>query len=313
MSTAVPHDRRGTALAYLALATTSMIWSGNTIAGRALADAIPPAAFAFWRWALILVALAPFVARELHAERATVRRSWRTLAALGLLGTAVFHALTFWALHYTTAINAQLLNSTIPLWVMLIAWFALGIRPRRREWLGFWVSATGVVLILANGDLQRLAALELNAGDLLMLAAMLLWAIYTVVLPHRPRTLSPFAYSFVAGAFGLAGLAPFYLWELATGRGAFALTPAVAAGIAYVAVFASILTTATLNFGVDRVGPTRASFFTHLVPVFGAAFAFLLLGERLGWHHLAGFALILAGIAAATGVPWRLGSVRGAG
>lgn len=313
MSRAIPHPGPSAALAYGALAATSMVWSGNTIAGRALADSIPPAAFAFWRWALILTLLAPFVAGELRAEWAVIRRSWRMLAVLGLMSTGLYHGLVFWALHYTTAINAQLLNSTIPLWVMLIAWLALGIQPRRREWLGFGVSLAGVLVILAHGDLRRLAALELNAGDLLMLAAMIVWAVYTLLLPRRPLALSPFAYTFVAGAFGLTGLAPFYVWELATGRGEFALTPAVAAGIGYVAVLASILTTATLNFGIDRVGATRASFFTHLVPVFGAAFAFLLLGERLGWHHLAGFALILAGIAAATGVPWRLGSVRGAG
>jgi drug/metabolite transporter (DMT)-like permease len=66
-------------------------------------------------------------------------------------------------------------------------------------------------------------------------------------------------------------------------------------------VLASIVATATFNFGVDGAGAARASFFTHLVPVFGAALGYLLLGERLGWYHLAGFAFILAGIALSNG------------
>ena len=287
--------------AYAALVFTSLVWSGNTIVGRALADAIPPAAFSFWRWALILALLAPLVRGELARRWPVIRRSWRMLAVLGLISTGLYHALVYWALHYTTAINAQLLNSTIPLGVMLIGWLAFGARPGAREWLGFAVSFVGVAAILSHGDWQRLLALELNAGDLLVLVAMVAWSFYTLLLPRRPLELSPFAYIFVAGAFGLAGLAPFYAWELATGRGAFVVTPEAVAGIAYCAILASIVTTATLNFGVDRVGATRTSFFTHLVPVFGAALGVALLGERLGWYHLAGFAFILAGIALSNG------------
>jgi drug/metabolite transporter (DMT)-like permease len=301
------------AAAYAALTVTSLLWSGNTITGRALHEAIPPAAFAFWRWVLILLLLAPFVAGELVRLWPVIRRSWRILAALGLMSTALYHALIFWALHHTAAINAQLLNSTIPLWVLLMAWLALGARPTRREGLGLAVSGVGVAAILARGEWQRLAALEFNAGDLLMLAGMIVWSVYTLCLPRRPRALSAFAYTFVAGAFGLAGIAPIYAWELATGRGEFALTGAVVAGILYTALLASIVATATFNFGVDRAGAARASFFTHLVPVFGAVLGVALLGEPVGWYHLAGFALILAGIAIATRVPWRLGSARGAG
>jgi drug/metabolite transporter (DMT)-like permease len=277
----MPH---GTETAYAALAATSALWAGNTIAGRALADDVPPAAFSFLRWALVVAILAPF----------------------GLMSTALYHAWTFWALHYTTAINAQLLNSTVPLWVMLVAWTAFGARPAGREWVGFVVSALGVAAILAHGDWRRLAALDLNQGDLMMLAAMLNWAVYTNLLARSGIVLPGLAFVFVTGAFGLAGLLPFYLWELVTGRGAFALTPATIGGIAYTAVGSSVIATMCFMFGLARVGPTRAALFTHLVPVFGALFGVLLLGERLGLHHLAGFALILAGIAASNGLAGRL-------
>lgn len=284
------------AAAYAALATTSLLWSGNTLTGRALHDAIPPVAFSFWRWLLILVALAPFVYRELVRHRAAIRRAWPMLAALGLMSTALYHALIFWALQYTAALNAQLLNSTIPLWVLLIAWVAFGVRPTRREWLGLAVSATGVAVILARGEWQRLARLELNTGDLLMLGAMIVWSVYTVCVPRRPRELSAFAYTFAAGAFGLAALAPLYAWELAAGRGTFALTGEVVAGILYTALFASIAATATFNFGVDGAGAARASFFTHLVPVFGAVLGVALLGEAASLGRVASIALIVAGI-----------------
>jgi drug/metabolite transporter (DMT)-like permease len=163
-----------------------------------------------------------------------------------------------------------------------------------------------VAAILAHGDWRRLAALDLNQGDLMMLAAMLNWAVYTNLLARSGIVLPGLAFVFVTGAFGLAGLLPFYLWELVTGRGAFALTPATIGGIAYTAVGSSVIATMCFMFGLARVGPTRAALFTHLVPVFGALFGVLLLGERLGLHHLAGFGLILAGIAASNGLAGRL-------
>jgi drug/metabolite transporter (DMT)-like permease len=301
----------GKGTAYAALATTSALWSGNAITGRALADEISPAAFSFWRWALVVAILAPLAAGDLRRNWPAVRGRWRTLAGFGLMSTALYHAWTFWLLHYTTAINAQLLNSTIPLWVMLIGWAAFGARPAGREWVGLALSAFGVAAILAHGDWRRLAALELNVGDLMMLAAMINWAIYTTLLARSGIALPGLAFVLVTGAFGLAGLLPFYLWELATGRGAFALTPATAGGIAFTAIGASVIATVCFIFGLARVGPPRAALFTHLVPVFGAVFGVTLLGERLGLHHLAGFALILAGIAVANGLaPGRL---RGAG
>jgi drug/metabolite transporter (DMT)-like permease len=298
-------------MAYAALAATSALWSGNTITGRALADALPPVAFSFWRWTLVLVILAPLVAGDLRRNWPALRRHWRTLAALGLMSTALYHAWVFWVLHYTTAINAQLLNSTIPLWVMLIGWAAFGARPAGREWVGFAVSALGVAAILAHGDWRRLAALDLNGGDLMMLAAMINWALYTILLARSGVVLPGLAFVFVTGAFGVAGLLPLYLWELATGRGAFALTPATIGGIAFTAIGASVIATVLFIFGLARVGATRAALFTHLVPVFGALLGVALLGERLGLHHLAGFVLILTGIAVANGLaPGRL---RGAG
>jgi drug/metabolite transporter (DMT)-like permease len=299
--------------AYAALATTSLLWAGNTVAGRALAGDIPPAAFAFWRWLLVVAVLAPFVAPELARKWPSVRRNWRLLALLGLMSTALYHALVFWALHYTTAINAQILNSTVPVLVMLVAWIGLGTRPAGREWLGFALSAAGVLAIVTHGDWRRLATLELNTGDLMMLGIMLVWAVYTVTLSRHPPGLSGLGYVCVTGAFGLAGLAPFFAWELATGRGAFEVNAATLGGILYTALFASIAATVGFAYGLRRIGPTLTALFTHLVPVFGALLSVLLLGERLGLHHLAGFALILGGIAVANGLARVLGRPRAPG
>lgn len=286
--------------AYAALALTSLLWSGNTVVGRALHEDIPPAAFSFWRWVLVLVVLAPLVAAAVRRASPAIRREWRYLALLGVMSTGLYHALIFWVVNYTTAVNAALINSSIPFWVMLVGWVGLNARPAAREIVGFAVSVAGVAAILAHGDLARLAALQLNAGDLLMLVAMIIWALYTQLLARRPPPVSGLAYVFVTGCFGLVALAPVFALEAAFGR-AFQWTPAVAAGVAYTGLFASVMATVLFTFGLARVGANITSLFTHLIPVFGAVLAYALLGEALGLHHLAGFVLILAGLAIAQG------------
>ena len=78
------------------------------------------------------------------------------------------------------------------------------------------------------------------------------------------------------------------------------VTPFTLAAVAYVAIVPSILAYICFTRGVELIGGVRAGIFLHLIPVFGAALAIGLLGEPLGTYHIAGFALILAGVTLAS-------------
>ncbi|HEX4326929.1 MAG TPA: DMT family transporter [Burkholderiales bacterium] len=282
--------------AYLALALTALFWSGNVLTGRALNTTVAPAVLAFWRWALVLLVLLPLVAGELRARAADLRRAWRTMALLGLLSTSVFNALIFEALRYTSAANAALLNSSIPVWTVIAAWLIARERTSPAQALGLAVSFVGVFTILSRGDFATLARLSINHGDALMMGAMVMWSIYAVCLRQRPAGLSAFAYLWVTGAFGLVMLSPWLAYSLASGASLW-LPAAAWGGVVYLAVFPSMLATALYNRAVDSLGASRASQGVHLVPVFAALLGALLLDEPIRAYHLAGFALILAGLA----------------
>lgn len=285
-----------TALAYGALVLSSLLWSTTSVVGRAVHEALSPAAIAFWQWGLGVLIVFPFVRAELREKRAVVRRAWRQLALLGLMSTAPFAVWIYHALHYTTASNFALLNSTVPVWVLLAVWLSHGARPTSRSIAGFVISVCGVLAIVFRGDPDNLMTLRINPGDLMTLAAMMVWGIYSVMLRERPPELSWRAYLVVTGAFGMIVVTPFYLIDLARGVAHPGFSWTVALALAYLLFFRTLLATFTYNHGIDGVGPARAALFVHLVPVFGAVLAYVFLDERLVWYHYAGFALVLAGI-----------------
>jgi drug/metabolite transporter (DMT)-like permease len=280
---------------YLLLSLSSLFWAGNWVVGRAMRNDIPPVAMGFWRWFLAFLILLPFALPELHRNRHVILRDWPKLMLLGALGATIFNTMIYVALQYTQTTNGILFNSLTPILVVIMSWLVFGERLSRRQDIGVLVSCLGVAAIVARGDPDVLLGLRFSLGDLWLFAAMILWSVYTLMLRWRPAELS--AIGFLAAILGLSlpVVLPFYLWEL-TSRGGFDLTAPTVAALAYYATLPSIVSYLFWNRGVAQVGPNKASLFTHLMPVFGAALAVVFLGERLYAYHFIGATLIFAGI-----------------
>lgn len=256
---------------------------------------IPPIAMGFWRWAIALLILLRYTAPELKRKRHVVSANWQTLTLLGLLGAVVFNTLIYVGLQYTAATNGVLFNSISPILIILLSWLIARERISPLQTCGVLLSLVGVLAIVARGDFAALAAFHFNRGDMWLIAAMLLWAIYTIVLRRRPPELSAMGFLAAMLLFSLPFLLPFYLWEFGE-RGGFSLTPATVAALAYYGTIPSIVAYLFWNRGVAQVGPNKAGLFVHLMPVFGALLSVIFLGERLYAYHYAGAALIFGGI-----------------
>jgi drug/metabolite transporter (DMT)-like permease len=290
------HDavaRRQT-LPYMLLLISAASWGGNWVAARSVHLDVPPFALSFWRWALASAILFPFALAQLRRDARAIRRHLPILAAFGAIGAAGFTLLGYWGVRYTTAVNATLLNSSLPLFVVPLSWCLLRITISGRQLFGLVLSLAGVTAIISAGSLQTLAGLSLNPGDLLILGGALLWAIYTVMLKWRPP-LRPLSFLFATVAMAAVFCLPFYLWEISSG-GAMTLSARTVAAIGYLALFPSIVAYICWNRAVAEVGPNVAGFFNPVIPVFGTLFAVSFLGEPLHPHHLAGFALVLGGL-----------------
>jgi drug/metabolite transporter (DMT)-like permease len=280
--------------AYAALVLTALLWGSSAVVARGLLDALPPVTLAFLRWTVVLLGLLPFAWPERVAMRAALRTHFRDYAALALFGFAPQTCLVYFGLIGTTATLLGLLNSAIPVAIvaMLAAW--RGRRPRRLEAVGLAVSLTGVAFILSNGDPSALFALRFNPSDLLLIAGMGIWALYTIKLVERPDHLSLPAFIFLAALLGVAFASPLLIFELAVNG-----LPSIGApqllGVLYLGTLPTLFAMLLFSYGVARVGAVQAGIFTHLVPVFTALLAAAFLGERLQAFHAAGFVLVAGG------------------
>lgn len=283
-------------------ATASLCWAGNWVLGRAIRADVPPFGLTFWRWALAAVILLPFALPRLRGDWAVVRAHLPLVAGMALLSAAMFQSMTYIGLHSTEAINGLLVSATMPVFIVIIAFFVLRERLTARQAAGIGVSFCGVAFIIVRGEPGRLLDLHFNVGDAWILAALVVWGLYSVLLKFKPKDLSAVGLTFFIAVMGAGFILPLHLWEVAQGM----TVPLTAAGIGsvlYTGIFASVVALLSYNAAVARIGPSRAVFFLHLMPVFGAGLAVVFLGERLEAFHLIGFPIALGGVLFATSSP----------
>ncbi len=284
---------------YLLLTLTMLFWSGSSVVANWLKDVMSPEAINFGRWMVSLVLLAPLTARELLAKRAVLLRHWRLLALLGFTGAAGFHTLLYWSLHWTTVSNNGLIQSIMPVCIMALSWLLFRDRVGKRLAAGMTSSFLGVLVILCRGNLGVLLDLSFNPGDLLVLAAVVMWSLYAVLLRRRPAELSPLALLEAITIYTVIELLPVIAAEGVWGHPV-VWNWKVAVGVTYLGVFAAALANLFWNEATHRIGPNRAAPFVHLLPLFSLLLGVGLVGERLHLYHAPAIALILGGIGLAT-------------
>ncbi len=287
---------------YVLLFLTMLFWSGNAVIGRGIVGTVPPVGLAFWRWTVALAVLLPFGFAPLWAARRSLLEAWPVVMALSVVGVTVFNTLYYLALTSTTAINATLVGSTAPAVIPLVAWIAYRERFSPRQALGLGIAALGVAVVVLRGDLQAAKELRVNDGDLLILLAVLVWAVYSILLRRLPAGLHPLALLTATFAIGLMFLIPLYLWELGTGA-EIRMVPQSFLAIAYTGVFPSIVAFLCWNQAVAAVGSSTAGLFLYLMPVLTSLLSVTFLGEVIHPYHLIGAALVISGIHVAT--RWR--------
>ncbi len=283
--------------AYPLLTITALFWAGNSIVGRAARDVVPPAALSFWRWTIALALLLPLAWPHLKRDWPMLRANWPMVVLLGALAIGAFNTMLYTGLQSTTALNSMLIQSALPALVLIGGALVMGDRTSARQVAGVVISLAGVLAIIARGDPALLWAMQLNIGDAIIGAAVLLWALYSVLLRRRP-VVHPLSFLAASIVVGIAVIAPVYAHELWSGR---LIVPGMesALAIAYVSIFPSFLAYLFFNRGVELIGSAATGQYMNVMPLMGAGLAMLFLGERLHLFHIAGLALIVVGIVVA--------------
>ncbi|SIS48312.1 DMT family transporter [Insolitispirillum peregrinum] len=281
---------------YLLLVLAVSFWAGNAIIGRAVHGVVPPVGMAFFRWIGASLIILPFAWPHLKRDWAVAASGWPWLAVLAACGIGAFNTFLYIGLQYTQAINSLLMQSAIPVLIVVLSFVIFRQRISAFQGIGTLVSLTGVLLIITAGHPERLMALDLNRGDLWVLAAVAAYAVYSVFLQKRPA-IHPLGFVALTFVIGTVMLAPFAAWETwGSGRAMDWGHPYTWMAVGYVSVFPSIFSYLCFNRGVELLGANTAGLFIHLNPLFGSLLAIVFLGETFALHHGLGMALILGGI-----------------
>jgi drug/metabolite transporter (DMT)-like permease len=280
------------------LSLSALFWAGNIVLGRYVAGHIPPMTLSCVRWIGAFLMLLPFALSHLMRDWPVLRARLPLMIVLSATGFAINNALAYWALQYTQALNALLIQSSGPLFIALWALILYGVRLTWAQLAGIAISLAGVLTIILRGDLGALAGIRFNVGDVMLAGALLAFGLYSALMTRRPvaHQLSLISFTMACGALSLL---PLSIWEYTTGFTLKFDTMTVVTLI-YVVIFPSTLAYLFFNRGIALIGPNRAAPFFHLVPVFGSAMAILLLGEQPQLFHLVGYVLVLAGVVIAS-------------
>ena len=305
-------------LLYLTL--PPLMWASNAIVGRlSVAGGEPlisPLTLNAARWVvtlLILAGIASLVPRRDQAPAPSSAGSdaarvegesgarrpapWRIYAVFGLLSVASYNALQYVALRTSSAINVTLIASGGPLFVLLIGRLLFGAHARRWAWIGASLSLVGVLVVLTGGEIERLAALRLARGDVLMVVATIVWALYSWLLRRWRPAVPVLTLLLMQTAWGVAFSVPVVALEWLAGDFLLRLDAPTAGIVLWVALGPSLLAYWCWDHGIARAGPVLPSFFANLTPLFAALMSAALLGEPPRAFHVLAFALIVGGIA----------------
>lgn len=278
-----------------------LFWAGNAIVARGVAAEVPPITLAFWRWALAALLLLPFARPHLIRDLPRMWERWPIMLLLTTLGISIFNTFLYIAAHTTTAINIVMLQTAMPIVVMLATFLIFREPVTGRQAAGIVASFSGTMILISQGTPDIFLNLDFKRGDLWMLAAIICYATYTTLLRLRPAV-HGFSFAFATFALGALLLLPFSVGEAIMVH-PFPLTGRALLALGYVAIFASILAYMAFNRTVELLGANIAGLSVHLIPVFGIVLAVLLLGERVYPYHGAGIALIAFGLWLATREP----------
>lgn len=284
---------RSMLVAALSLVAATLFWAGNYVVGKIAVAELSPLSLVYLRWLLAVVPLFLVAQVVERPEWRLVLRAWPWLLALSLFGLAGYNFLLYAALQFTDPFNASLINAFNPALIAVASVLFLHERLSRAAVVGLLLALLGVLVILSKGNLVTLLEAQHNAGDLLMLGAIVSWTAYTIIGRRAPR-LPPITSTALQAFILVAALTPVALVQGID----LPQTAGTAWSMAYIAVFPSLLSYLLWNRALQTIEPAKAGVFLNLITVF-AAILTLLTGQAFTLAQVLGGTVVIAGVALA--------------
>jgi drug/metabolite transporter (DMT)-like permease len=272
-----------------------LLSAGVYIAAKWVSFEMPPWALCFWRVLIAWLILLPVVHRHFHAMIALVKARALEILIIGGMGLAICQGMIFVGLQHADATTAGIIIALIPIITMILARLMLGEPMGAWQTIGSMVAFLGIVVIIIKGSPAALMRLDLNPGELWIVAGAFCFSLYTVLLRRAKFDIDRLSLLvLLLGAAVLTAL-PFYLYELASDERS-ALTGSGLIALAYVAIPGGAIMYYLFNRSIEALGASRAGVLLYIQTIFIAVLAYLILGEKIQIYHFEGAALVIVGL-----------------
>ena len=277
---------------HLAALLTIVIWGTTFISTKILLADFKPVEILFFRFVMGFVILLAIAPKRLKTKS---RKEELTFVLAGLCGICLYYLLENIALTYTLASNVGVIISVAPFFTAIAAHLFMKSEEKLRIqfFAGFIVAMIGIVLISFSGQ-----NLELNPlGDLLAIAAALVWAVYSILT----KKISSFGYPVILSTrrtffYGILFMIPtLFFFDFQPGLSRFA-NMTYLFNILYLGLGASALCFVTWNFAVKELGTVKTSVYIYMVPVITVITSVLILHEKMTVSAVIGTVLTLIGL-----------------
>ena len=269
--------------------------ASNLVVARGGVEYVPPISLAFWRWFFVFLILLPFTYKIIFENIKYLKKEYKKLFFLGIMGCGVCGAFPFMAGTTTTVANMGIIYTSSPIFIILISSYFYKERLNIFQLLGLVLCFAGVISIIAKGDMSLLVSLKFTSGDLWMLGAAVGWALYAVFLLNWKSEFNLFSRFTIIAFFGALSLLPFSLIENYFIRSVifnndfyfWTIFAAISPGIIAFSLYAQV----QKNLGASITG-----FTLYLFTVYGAFYGIVFFGEHLERYHYYGAALVFTGM-----------------
>ena len=276
---------------------TVIIWSGNYVVAKGISKQLPAVSLAFYRWALASVCIMPFAIKKFSEQRTVILANKAYIFWTALTGVTIFNTFIYLGGHYTSAINLALIGTTsAPIFVTILSAFFLKETPGLFRITGMLICFIGILFLLSQGSLQKLAQFHFGKGDVMVLFSSFSFAIYSILVKKRPVSISPIVFLFTIFTLGTICLLPFYLYEIINAATPISWNGNMILAIFYLGIGNSIIGFFGWNAAIDKLGSTTTALFANLIPVFSTIEAVLFLGEKFSFIHLISGLLVIGGV-----------------
>jgi drug/metabolite transporter (DMT)-like permease len=283
-----------TKTAYLMMLISTMIWGGTFAASQVALGSIPLYSLVFLRFAaggLVLF----LVMKNRKIDMSFDKRHIPQYLFVGLVFMLGYHALFFTALRYTSALNGAIIGATPPILVALFFTIFFRQRLHRYQLIGISVSFVGVFLTITNADWMIIRTFQFNIGDIIMVIAMSINALYQIYCRKRCQGISPFILMYYGIAVCLIALIPFVLyerpWEFLPH-----VPPLAWGSIVYLGLLSTAVAYVSQQMSIQSIGVENTAVMCNLVPIFAFLFSVFCLGEPFQPIKLLTAIIIIGGV-----------------